>query len=247
VPRGFYIVEVTYEQTPIQATVDPAVHVGLDTGLNTLAVLASDKPGFIPRLVNGRPVKSINQCYNKRRAEGQSRLGATRTNRRLERLTTKRTRRIDPYLHTASRRIINPLVAEGIGILCIGKNPLKNPLWKQEINVGRRTKQNFVSIPHARFIEMLTDKAQLVGIQVKVTEESYISKASFLDADPLPAYGIAEAQTPAFSGRRVKRGLYRAADVKGAYNIMRTVAPDAFVQGSSGCVHPVRLAVRTSH
>ena len=102
--------------------------------------------------------------------------------RRLERLTTQRTRRIDHYLHTASRRIIDLLMAEGIGTLVIGKNPL----WKQGINLGRRTNQQFVALPHARFIEMLTYKAELVGVTVIVTEESYTSKASFLDADPLP-------------------------------------------------------------
>jgi len=245
IPRiGFSVVEVIHEREPVQAAVDPTLRAGCDSGLNNLATLASDKPGFVPRVVNGRPVKSINQYYNKRRAELQSQLGEAHTSRRLERLTTKRTRRIDHYLHTASRRIIDLLVAEGTGTLVIGKNPL----WKQEANLGRRGNQNFVSVPHARFVELLTYKAELVGIQVILTEESYTSKASFLDADPLPVYGSEEA--PAFSGRRVKRGLYRAADgtpihadVSGAYTIMRKVAPEAFAHGSRGCVvHPVRLA-----
>ncbi len=246
VPRiGFYVVEVVYEREPAPAAVTPALHAGVDIGLNNLAMLTSDKPGFVPRVVNGRPVKSINQFYNKRRAELRSRLGNVGTSRRLECITTKRTRRIDWYLHTASRRIIDLLVAEGIGTLVIGKNPR----WKQEANMGRRNNQNFVSVPHARFIEMLSYKAELVGIQVRITEESYTSKASFLDADPLPVYG--DVASPAFSGRRVKRGLYRAADgqhinadVNGSYNTIRKVAPDAFAQGSRGCVvHPIRLAV----
>ncbi len=248
IPRiGFYVVEVIYEREPVQAAVDPTLRAGCDIGLNNLATLASDKPGFIPRIVNGRPVKSINQYYNKCRAELQRHLADQReacTSRRLERITTKRTQRIDHYLHTASRRIIDLLVAEGIGTLVIGKNPL----WKQKAHLGRRRNQSFVSVPHARFIEMLTYKAMLVGIRVVLTEESYTSKASFLDVDPLPVYG--EAVTLAFSGRRVKRGLYRAADgtpihadVNGAYNIIRKVAPEAFVQGSRGCVvHPVRLS-----
>jgi len=245
IPRhGFYVVEVIYERGPVQAAVDPTLRAGCDIGLNNLATLASDKPGFRPRIVNGRPVKSINQYYNKRRAELQSRLGREGSSHRLERLTTRRTRRIDHYLHTASRRLIDLLVAEGIGMMVIGRNPL----WKQEANMGRRTNQQFVCIPHTRFIAMLRYKAELVGIQVIVTEESYTSKASFLDGDPLPVYGAADI--PAFSGRRVKRGLYRAADgtpinadVNGAYNIMRKVAPEAFVQGSRGCVvHPVRLS-----
>jgi putative transposase len=244
IPRaGFYVVEVIYEREPIQAAVDPTLRAGVDIGLNNLATLTSDKPGFVPRVVNGRPVKSINQFYNKRRAELQCQLGEAHTSRRLERITTKRTQRIDHCLHTVSRRIIDLLVEEGIGTLCIGQNPR----WKQGVNLGKRTNQNCVSVPHARFIEMLTYKAALVGIQVMVTEESYTSQASFLDADPLPVYG--SAQAPAFSGRRVKRGLYRAADgqhinadVNGAYNIIRKVAPEAFAQGSRGCVvHPVRL------
>jgi putative transposase len=246
IPRhGFYVVEVIYEQAPTPAHVDPALRAGVDIGIDNLATLASDKLGFIPRIVNGRPVKSINQFYNKRKAELQGQLGRTGTSHRIERLTMRRTRRIDHYLHTASRRIIDLLVVEGIGTLIIGKNPL----WKQEVNLGRRTNQQFVAIPHARFVEMLSYKAELVGIQVIVTEESYTSKASFLDADPLPIFGGVEASC--FSGRRVKRGLYRAADgtpihadVNGAYNIMRKVAPEAFAQGSRGCVvHPMRLAV----
>src|SRR5262249_59462810 len=104
--------------------------------------------------------------------------------------------------------------------------------------------------PQARFIAMLTYKAELVGIRVIVTEESSTSKASFLDADPLPVYDAAQP-APAFSGKRVKRGLSRAADgtpihadVNGAYTIIRKVAPEAFAQGSRGCVvHPIRLAV----
>jgi IS605 OrfB family transposase len=247
VPRsGFYVVEVVYERAPVPAAVDPALHAGCDIGIDNLATLASDKPGFVPRIVNGRPLKSINQYYNKRRAELQSQLGEAHMSQRLERSTTKRTRRIDHYLHTASRRIIDLFVAEGIGTLVIGKNPL----WKQEVPLGRRTNQQFVAIPHARFIAMLTYKAELVGIQALVTEESYTSKASFLDADLLPVYDAARPDQPRFSGRRVKRGLYRAADgtpinadVNGAYNIIRKVAPEAFAQGSRGCVvHPVRLA-----
>jgi transposase len=114
---GYYVVEVVYEREPVPAAVDPVLHAGCDIGLTNLATLASDKPGFVPRLVNGRPVKSINQYYNKRRAALQSQLadqGEAHTSQRLERSTTKRTRRIDHYLHTASRRIIDLLVAEGI-------------------------------------------------------------------------------------------------------------------------------------
>jgi putative transposase len=93
-------------------------------------------------------------------------------------------------------------------------------------------------------------EAKLV-ICEQTIEESYTSKASFLDADPLPVYG--DADIPIFSGKRVKRGLYRAAngrrinaDVNGAYNTIRKVLPDSFGQGIAGtAVCPVRIPVRT--
>jgi putative transposase len=248
VPRkGYYVVEVVYEREPVPAAVNPSLYAGIDIGLNNLAALTSNKAGFVPRIVNGRPVKSINQFYNKRKAQLQRTLGTTGTTRHMERLTAHRTRQIDHYLHTASRRIIDLLVAEGIGTLCSGKNPR----WKQNGRLGTRGNQNFVAVPHARFIELLTYKAELVGIQVRITEESYTSTASFLDVDPLPVYGAADI--PAFSGKRVKRGLYRAADgrhinadVNGSYNTIRKVLPDAFGKGIAGAaVHPVRLPVRT--
>lgn len=248
IPRcGFYMVEVVYEQEETQASVDPALMASVDIGVNNLVALTSNKVGFVPRLVNGRPIKSVNQFYNKRRAELQAKMGrAIAFTARMERTTVKRTRRIDHYLHTASRRIIDLLVEEGIGTLIIGKNPL----WKQDPTMRKKEAQHFVQLPHARFIDMLCYKATLVGIQVIIQEESYTSKASFLDNDPIPTYSKVKDE-PMFLGKRVKRGLYQSrhgirfnADVNGSYNILRKASPDAIVQGSRGCaVHPIRLAV----
>ena len=146
--------------------------------------------------------------------------------------------------------IIELLVSEGIGTLVIGKNLL----WKQEIELGRVNNQHFVQIPHARLIEMLTYKAELAGITVKLQEESYTSKASFLDLDPLPVYDPKREDKPTFSGKRETRGLYRAksgrriqADVNGAYNIGRKAFPNSFGQGIEAvrAVRPVGLPIST--
>jgi putative transposase len=244
---GYYVVEVVYEREVQQADVQPDLCAGIDLGITNLAAIASNKPGFIPRLVNGRPLKAMNQWYNKRKAHLQKKLGKIGTTKQMEQLTNKRNRRVNHALHTASRQIIDVLVQEGIGTIIIGKNNG----WKQAVEMGKRNNQNFVQIPHARFINMLTYKAELVGIQVILTEESYTSKASFLDLDPLPVHDPARTEEPKFSGRRVKRGLYRAsgkrylnADVNGAYNIIRKGKPDAFTaKGVAGLVvHPVRIA-----
>ena len=133
----------------------------------------------------------------------------------------------------------------------------KNPLWKQEVNNGRRNNQNFVAIPHARFIGMLTYKASLVGIQVEMQEESYTSKASFVDLDPIPTYKPNDDTEYIFSGKRIGRRnrLYRTkdgrkicADVNGSYNILRKSKPDAFAHVDAKgiaayVVQPARLAI----
>ncbi len=128
VPRkGFYVVKVVYEKTVKQAEVNPAYYAGIDIGLDNLVALTSNKPGFESVIVNGRPVKSINQYYNKRKADLQKQLGHTGTTKRIERMTNKRNRRIDHYMHTVSKQVIDLLVQDGIGVLVIGKNDG----WKQ--------------------------------------------------------------------------------------------------------------------
>ncbi|HZT99532.1 MAG TPA: transposase [Ktedonobacteraceae bacterium] len=250
VPKGdHYVIEVVYQEEARPASVDPAWFVAVDLGVSVLAALISNKPGFIPRLVNGGPIKSLNQFYNKQCAHHQSKLAKANrfTSRQLRRITTKRNRRILHYLHTASRRIIELLVAEGIGTLIIGKNAL----WKQEVEMGRRNNQNFVQVPHTRFIELLTYKAQLVGIGVILTEESYTSRASFLDRDEIPVYNPSRAEEPRFSGKRDGRWYYASnkrmihSDVNGSYNIGRKVVPTAFDGPgiAAPAVRPRRLAV----
>jgi putative transposase len=258
---GFYVVEVVYHQAEAAPSCDPALYAAVDLGVEVLAALTANKKGFVPLLVNGRPLKSTNQFYNKRRAELQEALGHPDSTRRIERLTTRRNRRVQHYLHTASRYVIDVLLQEGIGTLVVGKNLL----WKQEVNMGKVNNQHFVQLPHARFIDLLTYKAQLAGIQVMVQEESYTSKASFLDLDPLPVYDPSTPQQYEFSGQRVKRGLYRAstgrriqADVNGSYNTLRKAVPNSFGQGieapvvapvqvTVGAVSPARGAGRQPH
>src|SRR5260370_3941669 len=236
VPRnGYYMVEVIYSKKPVQAKVDPSFCVGIDLAVTNLAAIASNREGFIPRLVNGRPVKAWNQWYNKRVKEVKKRLPKEkreRVTKQMERITNTRNRQINHYLHTTSKRIIDFLVKKGVGMIIIGKNPL----WKQETGMARRNNQNFVQIPHARFIDMLTYKAALVGIHVEVREESYTSQASFLDLDPIPNYKLHHEEEHTFSGKQIgkRNRLYRTkdarkicADVHGAYNILRNSRPDA--------------------
>lgn len=246
IPRlNHYVIEVIYEAEPLQYELKENSYGSIDIGLNNLATLTFNQAGIKPLLINGRPLKSINQYYNKVRANLQALLRSNKSSRRLKKLCNKREFKINDYLHKASRLVINTLIHHRIGTLIIGKNPE----WKQGIYLGKKTNQNFVQIPHAKFIEMLSYKAELAGIQVILTEESYTSKASFIDKDNIPVYKKGEKNLSRFSGKRVKRGLYRTAcgrlvnaDVNGSLNIMRKAVPNAFGYGVEGVVvHPVRV------
>ncbi|MEG4465359.1 transposase [Microcoleus sp. AT9_B5] len=233
-----YVIEVIYNEQESTASDDNFV-ASIDLGLDNLVALTSNQPGFTPLLINGRPLKSINQFYNKRSSQLQSQLkGSRKTSPRIQRLTRCRHQKVDNYLHHASRLIINLLLTKQIGTLVIGKNAQ----WKTEIDLGSQTNQNFVSIPHSRLNEMLEYKARLAGINVIVQEESYTSRSSFLGLDPIPVYGKTEKE-PVFTGKRIKRGLYKTStgqlinsDVNAAYNILRKAIPNAFSNGIGSCV-----------
>jgi putative transposase len=203
-----YGVEVVYDCQEAAPSGNPALYAAVDSGVDKLAALTANKQGFVPRLVNGRPIKSTNQYYNKRKAELQAALGHEGTTARVERFTAKGTRRINHDLHTASKAISALLVAAGIGTLVVGKNPG----WKQEAALGRVNNQHVVGLPHARFISLVDYKAKRAGIRLVLPEESYTSTASFLDGDALPPYDPKPEGKHVFSGQRVKRGLYRARD-----------------------------------
>jgi putative transposase len=240
VPKnGMYIIEVLYEVNESALKPDNGRYCAIDLGLNNLATVTSNCKEVKPYVINGKPLKSINHYYNKKRAKLQSELDLNhgkKSSKSLVKLTNKRNNKVDDYLHKSSRYIINHLVSNNINTLVIGNN--KN--WKQEINIGDVNNQNFVSIPHSRLIDMLRYKCSLLGINIIVTEESYTSKCSFLDLEDIKKHET-------YKGKRIKRGLFKSsegklinADVNGAYNILRKVVPEAFAEGLEGVsVHPV--------
>lgn len=158
------------------------------------------------------------------------RMNGGHSSKRITQLTAKRNRKIEDYLHKASKKVIEICDRHEISTLVIGQNKG----WKQEVSLGKKTNQHFVQIPFARFIQMLQYKAEPAGIQVILTEESYTSDTSFLDNECL---------TKEFynKNRRVHRGLFRAndsrtinADVNGAFQIMKKVFPNVKADGIEG-------------
>lgn len=228
-----YVIEIVYNVADTPRLNSNRTYAAIDLGIDNFATMVSNKEGFQPILVNGRPLKSMNQYYNKRLAHYKSKLGKKqKTSKRIRRLTNKRTDKVNDYMHKASRKIVDILVQNDIRCLIIGKNDG----WKQEVNIGKANNQNFVSLPHSRFVSVLTYKCERKGIEVRLQEESYTSKCSFLDNESIEKH-------EEYVGKRIKRGLFRSsngtyinADVNGAYNILRKAVPRALAKGIEGLV-----------
>ena len=211
---------------------DNSRYFSIDPGLNNIVSIYNNI-GIRPFLYNGRPIKSINQYYNKTNAKLRSELPTNvKSSKRLKQLSFKRNNKIDYEMHKISTHIINEAVKNDISKIFIGNNIG----WKSTIKMGKRNNQNFVNIPHTKLFNQLLYKGLLNGIEVIFTEESYTSKASFFDKDELPVYG--ENDNYKFSGKRISRGLYKDskgnlwnADLNGGGNIMRKVSDKAAYKG----------------
>jgi len=230
--NGLFLIKATYTEEMRNNQLNYKNIAGIDLGLNNLMTVATNQADIQPRMVNGRPLKSINRRWNKQKAKLQSKLGKGIFNsHRIRKITEKRNNQVDNYLHIASRTVIDWLVENKIGTLIIGKNLQ----WKTGIKIGKRNNQNFVQIPHARLIELVQYKFEQENGIVVINEESYTSKASALDLDNIPKFSKRRNQKYEFSGKRVKRGLYKTlqgllinADLNGALNIIRKVARNSY-------------------
>lgn len=127
-------------------------------------------------------------------------------------------------MHKISKKIINWCISKNVSTIIIGSNKF----WKQNINIGKINNQAFTQIPFYLLIKYIEDKALKSGIKIIKTEESYISKASFLDLDNIPIYDENKTNKYTFSGKRISRGMYKTsndfcfnADLNGAGNILR--------------------------
>ena len=240
VPRpDYYVIEVVGKEPDVPSMSDNGRYMALDLGVNNLAACATNVFNTV-WLVNGRPLKSINQYYNKRRASIQSeleRVNGRKTSHRLSRLTLRRNNKVKDYLHKASRRIVDFCAENNINTLIVGYNDG----WKQEVNMGRRNNQAFVGLPFDFFVSMLAYKSARRGLRFLRVEESYTSKCSSVDLEAVCKHDV-------YVGKRVKRGLFRCgdgsvinADVNGSYNIMRKASRDVAVPPAGrGCGrHPV--------
>ncbi len=220
----WFEIEYIYEDEKIKTSVDSTKAISLDLGVDNLAACI-DTEGH-QFLIDGKRLKSINQWYNKRNSQLQSKKdkqGIRYFTHQQARLYQWRNNCVRDYLNKSARVIIKHCLEHKIGKLIVGYNPG----IKQEINIGRSNNQNFVQIPFWQLRRKLEALCSRYGIEYLEQEESYSSKASFYDQDELPVYNADHPSKHKFSGRRIKRGLYRtkgehlvSADINGSANIL---------------------------
>ena len=219
--RHNFIIEVIYnvEEQELKST---SRYAGIDLGVDNFATVTFSTQNK-PLIIKGLELKSINQGYNRLISKVQSLLpDPQKTSRSIHRLWSRRSWILQTRIHQMTDFLATLFDEMQIEKVFIGKNIN----WKQNLRFGKAVKQRFAYLPYETFIEQLRYKCQLRGVTVVTQEESYTSKASFLDNDDIPVYG--ETGNPRFSGCRIKRGLYQSgsgqlinADVNGSYNIMR--------------------------
>jgi putative transposase len=245
----WFEIEYIYEDEKIKTSVNPDKAISIDLGVDNLcACIDTDGHQF---LIDGKRLKSINQWYNKRNAQLQSakdKQGIKSFTNKQARLYQWRSNCVRDYLNKSARAIINHCLKQNIGKIVVGYNPG----IKHEINIGKTNNQNFVQIPFWQLRSKLEALCLRYGIQYLEQEESYTSKASFYDQDAIPVYNADNPTKNKFSGRRIKRGLYKtrdkhlvSSDINGSANILvKSKHRLDFQRVSSGFLaNPLRITI----
>lgn len=248
VPKlNHYVLELVYTKLiKTKNQVKSSRTAGIDFGLRNVVALAFNG-GRRPILISGAQLKCINDFYNLKIDRLKSKLSKTSENkssRQIQNLLRRRSAKLKHGLHCISKYVVQQLVKSKIGVLVIGHNQGQ----KQNLNLGRKTNRNFMGIPFHILIHMLTYKCAMLGIMVKLQEESYTSKSSALDDDILPKFE--KGKKYKFLGKRIKRGLYRTAksllvnaDVNGALNIIRKTGVTITNKAKSYALMPEKVSL----
>lgn len=236
---GGYSILLTFKEDIILPEVPkfPKRILGIDVGVDNFCAVANNF-GDTPFLIKGGAVKSMNQNFNKERArllsevtKGSDSTHSVKKTKQLHTLSRRRETRLRDFFYKTAWYLVRYAKRQQVEVIVAGHNEDQ----KQNICIGRQNNQNFVSIPFCRFLDILRYTAAKAGIPVVLREESYTSKASLLDLDAIPAYKKSDTINHTFSGKRVRRGLYKTnsgffinADINGAGNILRKEYPYAY-------------------
>lgn len=236
--HGQFCILVTFKDHTREVPVpeQPSRILGVDIGLDNLLTVAGNF-GERPFVIKGGPVKAANQWFNKRKArllsdltKGTDSTHSRKQSRALDALSRKREDVLRDIFYKCAWYLLRYARQQNVDVIGVGYNKEQ----KQNIGIGKQNNQAFVSVPYEKLRRCIRIVAAKLEIAVVEQEESYTSKADVTAGDDIPVYGT-EGKNASFSGKRVRRGLYRCkegyllnADVNGAANILRKRYPDAF-------------------
>ena len=219
-------------------------YLSIDLGIKNLMTCISynhnSKKEINSFILNGKELKSINQGYNRI----ISKLQKKNTNKKLRytkkmyNILKKRNNKINYYIHKTCKKLIDYCLPNNIKTIILGWN---ND-FQRNSNLGKKNNQHFTSMPFRKLKDNLEYRCKINNINLILQEESFTSKASFLDNDYILSYkkdeklgyvlrttdDKVELKKQQFTGKRIKRGLYKSnngilinADMNSALNILK--------------------------
>lgn len=241
IQKVWYLI-IIYNKNEVETTSNNVMSI--DIGLDNLATITF-KDGINQYIYCGKKLKSVNSYINKRISYLQSiemkKVGSDKfkNTKEINKLRRYRNNYINDYLHKVSKNIIDKAIENNVSRIVIGK--LKG--IKQNMNFNK----SFVQIPIQRLVELITYKAKLHGISIKLQEESYTSGCSAIDLEPITKKYYDKS-------RRIARGLFQStygivnADINGSLNILRKAEkciPDLVntMRDKGNWTHPQRIRV----
>ena len=213
---------LSYEVNELNADLNSENYLGIDLGINNLMTCISKDTSFI---INGKIIKSLNQYYNKNISKLKSLRDLSKdktfNKNKIQTLNLNRRNLLLNHLHKITKYLTKYCVTHKIGKIVCGYNEK----WKESIALGKKLNQKFVSVPFYKLINLLKYKCKMIGIEFITIDESYTSKCSSLDLEPLNKHEN-------YLGTRIFRGLFKTsskvlnADINGAINILRKYLKD---------------------
>ena len=248
--NGIFYILATFDtmELPPELSEKPERIVSVDLGVSNLMAVTNNI-GEPCILYKGGRIKSINRLLSKKAGKMQSRQLEHKNKFRREEtdkpevfkptrayydLINKRNNRVRDLFHKTAKNLISWCVEHRIDTVVIGSN--KD--WKRESEMSKKENQKFETIPYGMLKSFIRYRCEREGIRYIETEESYTSKASFLDNDDIPVYSKDSKTEYAFSGKRGQgnkrweytssKGIIINSDLNGSANILRKVYPNAF-------------------
>ena len=211
-------------------------YLAIDLGVNNLFTCINyshnSKKKINSFILDGKELKSINQGYNRiiSKLQEKNTNKKLRYTKRMYNILKKRNNKINYYIHKTCKKLINYCLQNNIKTIVLGWN---ND-FQRKSNLGRKNNQYFANIPFSKLKDNLEYRCKMNNIKFFLQEESFTSKASFLDNDYMLSYKKDEKlgyvlrtindkvestyvdienstlKKKYFTGKRVKRGLYKS-------------------------------------